>query len=106
MLVPYKHYEAEIISGVLDGTVTQDDTDSEDYPCAGTMKRWELWLLLNLERIEGFLRNAMLLMVCRGYDFSGQEGRVFQTLREKDDKWLETTMRIVTDTGGRLAAVY
>ena len=31
-LTPYKHYETEVISGVLDGVVTVDDLDSEDYP--------------------------------------------------------------------------
>ena len=29
-LVPHKHYEAEVISGVLDGIVTSEDADSED----------------------------------------------------------------------------
>ena len=31
-LVPHKHYEAEVISGVLDGIVTSEDADSEDSP--------------------------------------------------------------------------
>lgn len=39
-LVPYKHYETEVISGVLDKIITQEDLDSEDYPSFGTMLRW------------------------------------------------------------------
>lgn len=39
-LFPYKHYEASIIEGVLDGTITYYDLDYEDYPCEITMKRW------------------------------------------------------------------
>ena len=31
-LVPYKHYEAEVIAGVLDEVILPDDLDSEDYP--------------------------------------------------------------------------
>ena len=32
-LVPYKHYEAEVIAGVLDKVVLPDDLDSEDVFC-------------------------------------------------------------------------
>ena len=37
--VPYKHYNEEIISGVLDGIVNLDDDDSEVYPSEMTMLR-------------------------------------------------------------------
>ena len=53
-LLPYKHYEAEAISGVIDGVVTSDDLDSEDYPCVYTMLLWIRWFTGNLERIEGY----------------------------------------------------
>lgn len=33
ILVPYKHYTTELISGVLDETVSSGDLDDEDYPC-------------------------------------------------------------------------
>ena len=39
-LVPYKHYEAEVIAGVLDEVIRPDDLDSEDYPSFNTMLRW------------------------------------------------------------------
>ena len=39
-LVPYKHYEAEIIKGVIDGYITTETLGFEDYPCELTMKRW------------------------------------------------------------------
>ena len=38
--VPYKQYEAEIISGVLDGFITSDTLGFEDFPSEATMKRW------------------------------------------------------------------
>ena len=55
-LVPYKHYETEVISGVLDKIITPEDLDSEDYPSFGTMLRWFQWFQENLQRIEGYLR--------------------------------------------------
>ena len=39
-IFPYKHYEAEIIKGVLDGFITTDTLGYEDYPCEMTMSRW------------------------------------------------------------------
>ena len=39
-LSPHKHYEVDVIEGVVDGVITQDDLESEDYPCARTMERW------------------------------------------------------------------
>ena len=47
-LVPHKHYEAEVISGVLDGIVTSEDADSEDSPSLLTMLRWLQWFRMNL----------------------------------------------------------
>ena len=31
VVLPYKHYDSEVISGVLEKVVTPDDLDSEDY---------------------------------------------------------------------------
>lgn len=39
-IFPYKHYEAEIIKGVLDGFITPLVFGYEDYPCDMTMRRW------------------------------------------------------------------
>ena len=39
-LYPYKQYSAEIINGVLDGSITSDTLEYEDYPCEATMHRW------------------------------------------------------------------
>ncbi len=43
--VPYKHYEAEVIAGVLDEVILPDDLDSEDYPSFNTMLRWLQWFV-------------------------------------------------------------
>ena len=39
-IFPYKQYEAEIIRGVLDGIITCETLEYEDYPCEMTMVRW------------------------------------------------------------------
>lgn len=42
LLFPYKQYESEIIKGVLEGLITPDTLEFEDYPCEMTMKRWKM----------------------------------------------------------------
>ncbi len=39
-LVPYKQFKADIIAGVIDGSVGVQNLEYEDYPCEMTMKRW------------------------------------------------------------------
>ena len=39
-ILPYKHYEADVIEGVRKGYITQDTIGFEDYPCSMTMLRW------------------------------------------------------------------
>lgn len=39
-VLPYKHYELEIIKGVREGYITSDTIGFEDYPCELTMNRW------------------------------------------------------------------
>jgi hypothetical protein len=39
-VVHFKHYEAEIIRGVLEGLITVETLGFEDYPCGITMLRW------------------------------------------------------------------
>ena len=45
LIFPYKHYEAEIIQGVLDGFITPETLGYEDYPCEMTMTRWRAQVL-------------------------------------------------------------
>ncbi|MBR1703164.1 MAG: hypothetical protein IJ716_14650 [Lachnospiraceae bacterium] len=45
LIFPYKHYDAEIIQGVLDGYITPETLGYEDYPCEMTMTRWRARIL-------------------------------------------------------------
>lgn len=39
-IFPYKHYDADIIRGVVEGLITYETIGYEDYPCEVTMLRW------------------------------------------------------------------
>lgn len=47
-IFPYKQYNARIITGVIEGKITSDMIDYEDYPCEMTMTRWRT---LNLQSL-------------------------------------------------------
>lgn len=94
-LVPHKHYEAEVISGVYDGIVTEDDMDSEQYPCAATMSRWIRWLIENICNIEGHFRRM-------AETDSRFKGLTFQGVHSKTQRWLEDILSFVYNTGGAL----
>lgn len=38
-IFPYKQYDARIITGVIEGKITSDMIDYEDYPCEMTMTK-------------------------------------------------------------------
>lgn len=92
-LVPYKHYETEVISGVLDGVVQPEDLDSEDYPSCE-----------NLERINGYLRTIREFLL--GYN----EERIFpgsllDFFRNQYQNWLEIILRQIYNSGGFLVPI-
>ena len=39
-VLPYKHYELEIVKGVREGYITSDTIGFESFPSEETMKRW------------------------------------------------------------------
>lgn len=39
-ILPYKHYEKEVVTGVVEGLITSDTLGFEDKPSEMTMKRW------------------------------------------------------------------
>lgn len=40
-LMPFRRYPAQVIMDVVNGIVTEDDLEYEDYPCSMTFKRWK-----------------------------------------------------------------
>ena len=39
-LYPYKHYSRDIIDNMVDGVISSDMIEYEDYPSDSTIKRW------------------------------------------------------------------
>ena len=96
-LAPHKHYEAEEISGVCDGIITEDDLDSERNPCAATMRRWIMWLTGNIPNINGhFSRKAE-----RDEHFLEL---TYEKIHQRTQRWLEEILRLIYNTGGALPA--
>ena len=64
ILAPYKHFEADIITGVLDHLITPETKGFEDHPSESTMQQWRHWFMLNRDTMEGTLRS-------KGYQLLG-----------------------------------
>lgn len=101
-MVKFKHYAAEVISGVLDGMIRPEDADSEDRPSVDTMKRWHHWLMANKLRIDGTLKSV----ACRDLGFSEELLRsgesLLDKLRASSKEWLETILCVIYNSGGSL----
>ena len=104
-LVPYKHYEAEVISGVLDEVVTPDDEDSEDYPCVDTMRRWLEWFRRNRNNIEGHLRRIGFSVLELGEEILSCSDSMLDAVRKNYFNWLERILRLIWNTGGSLPSL-
>lgn len=104
-LAPYKHYQTEIISGVVDGVITQDDLESEDYPCLDTMRLWLAWFTQNLERMEGLLHKALYEVSGNIQELQYPSGSLLEKLRRTTSNWLEQVLRTIYNSGGFLVPV-
>ncbi len=104
-LVPFKHYETQVIAGVLDGIVTPDDVDSEDYPCLETIRCWLAWFAGNLANIEGAMRCASsgIRIAGNGVLLSGRS--LLEAIRNRYQDWLEKVLRIIYNSGGRIPSL-
>ena len=105
ILVPYKHYTAELISGVLDETITIGDLEDGDYPCEETMKNWHHWLMANQEYIDGYMKSMGYRILGFGEGLLHSKVSLLTRLRQSSQVWLETILRFIYNSGGRLAPV-
>ncbi len=102
-LVPYKHYSADTVAGVLDGIVTPEDDDAEDYPCLQTMHRWMDWLKHNRANMDGCLRRVGHTVFGLGEELLFRCESVLGLFRKRYPDWLERVLRIIYNSGGSLA---
>lgn len=102
-LFPYKHYDAGLIEDVADGVVSEEDTETEDYPCDGTMKHWRWWLLQNAKNMEGQVRLAAHRFLEFDEKFLKSRDSLLEKLRERlPCGWLKAVTRIIYNSGGRI----
>lgn len=102
-LVPYKHYESEVVSGVIDGIIEPKDDMNEDYPCEETIKRWKQWFQNNWNNLEGLLQSAVRSVL----DFKDQsllfhESLLVSIRNRYHNSWFEIVLRIIYNSGGFL----
>ena len=105
-LVPYKHYETEVIAGVLDEIILPEDLDSEDYPSFSTMVRWLQWFRENLQRIEGYLRTPGYQILNLGEGLLFTSDSLLSKIRDRHQNWLELILRLIYNSGGFLVPIH
>lgn len=99
LLAPYKHFESDIIAGVLDELITPDTKGYEDHPAESTMQQWHHWFMLNRDTMEGTLKS-------KGYQTLGFTEELLTTsvsllskLREDTCDWLRIILRFLYNSG-------
>lgn len=102
-MVPYKHYEAEAVSDVLDEVITEESP--VDCPSIQTMRHWKVWLYFNKDRIEALFRGIGYRVLGFSEEFIFDTGCLLDQLRRKTDHWLMITIRFIYNSGYRLLPV-
>lgn len=100
-VLPYKHYDADTIEGVIDGLVNEDNLSLEDYPCESTLRRWRRWAEELLKNTEGQLRSTVYRVYDLSFEFLKYGNSLLEDLKERIKYgWLTAVVRIYMDTGG------
>ena len=99
-MVPYKHYEEEAVSDVLNEVITEESP--VDFPSVQTMRHWKAWLLLNKDRIESLFRGIGYTILGFGEELIFDQNCLLDQLRRKTDNWLKIMIRFVYNSGHRL----
>ena len=102
-MCPYKHYDAGLIEDVVDGIVSEDDIEIEDYPCGGTIKHWKWWMDMNGQNIEGQIKSAAHRFLEFGDGFLKSTGSLLEELKKRiSPGWLKAAARFIYNSGGRI----
>ncbi len=105
-LSPYKHYDVEVIEGVVDDVTASDIANTEDHPCEKTMERWKAWVEHNRPFIEGYIRSVGYRILGFGEAFLKACGSVLDWMRgtyhDNERHWLTMVNQIVYNTGSSL----
>lgn len=107
ILTPFKHYNEETISGVLDDVVSSDDADSEIYPSENTMIRWHHWFMVNEFNIEGHMKSIGYRLLGFSEELLGSGISLLSYMKSSmPDAWLRIILRYIYNSGNSLPAFY
>lgn len=102
-MFPYKHYDAGLIEDVVEGVVSGDDLEIENYPCEGTIKHWKWWMKMNEQNIEGQIRSVAHRFLDLDGRFLKAAGSLLEELKKRiSPGWLKAAARFIYDSGGRI----
>lgn len=103
VLTPYKHYETDVIEGVVEGIIQPTDEDAEDYPTVETMERWKDWIKRNKDNINGFLKSIGYRILEFGVQLLQSKISLLDELIKLNVDWLRIVNRFIYNSGERLA---
>ena len=99
--LPYKHYEAEAVEDVIDGTITEESLVEDASPSDTTLWRWRKWAKGILVNIEGHIRSAGYRILDMEEEFLIAGRSLLEELKERlSYGWLSAAMRVYINTGG------
>ena len=103
LLIPYKHYAEEIISGVIDGVVEADDEDSENFPSEMTMTRWNHWYVVNRLKMEGYVKSIDYQRLGLDKELIKPDCSLLENMRSSiPDMWLKIILQCIYNFGNSL----
>lgn len=103
VLTPYKHYETDVIEGVIEGIIQPTDEESEDFPTVETMERWKDWIRRNKDNINGFLKSIGYRILEFGVQLLQSKISLLDELIKLNVDWLRIVNRFIYNSGERLA---
>lgn len=104
-MYPYKHYDCGLIEDVVEEVLSEEDLETEDYPCEGTIKHWKWWLEMNKENIEGQIRSAAHRFLDYEEEFLKSRESLLEGLKERiSPGWLKAVAAFIYNSGGRIEA--
>lgn len=104
-LAPYKHYETELISGILDEVAGAEDMEG-DLSCESTIQSWRHWLMANALRIDGYLKAEGSCLPGFTEELLMTGSSLLKQLRNSCQKWMEIILRFIYNSGGFLVSAW
>lgn len=101
-LAPYKHYNVDIITDVIDNVIDSDDLGYENYPSEKTMFRWKEWFKQNEDTIEKYLLICGARLLAYGLAILFSLIATLSMMRTDVERWLSVILSIVYNTGAIL----